>query len=71
MHAIRMDIITVAAPIIPVVTVIAATESLVIHVAAAAKPSVPVIPVVTVIAATESLVTNVAAAAKPSVSANC
>jgi len=39
-HAIRMDIVTVAAPIIPVVTVSAATGSLVTNVAAAAKPSV-------------------------------
>ena len=37
---IRMDIITVAVHIIPVVTVIAATGSLVTNVAAAAKPSV-------------------------------
>jgi hypothetical protein len=65
-----MDITTVAAPVIHVVTVIAATESLVIHVAAAAKPSVPVIPVATVSAAMESLVTNVAATAKPFVNAN-
>ena len=57
--------------VIPVVTVIAATVSLVTHVAATAKKSVPVILVATVSAATESLVTHVAAAAKPSVSANC
>jgi hypothetical protein len=66
-----MDIITVAAPVIYVVTVIAATASLVIHVAAMAKPSVPVIHVVTVSAATASLVIHVAATAKPSVKANC
>ena len=56
-----------------VVTVIAATESLVTNVAAMAKPSVTaptVIPVATVTAAMESLVTHVAAAAKPSVNAN-
>ena len=70
MHAIRMDIITVAAPVIHVVTGIAATGSLVIHAAATAKPSVPVIHVATVTAATESLVINVAAAAKLSVKAN-
>ena len=57
--------------VISVVTVIAATVSLVTHVATTAKKSVPVIPVATVNAAMESLVTNVAAAAKPSVSANC
>ena len=61
----------VAAPVINVVTVIAAMESLVTNVAATAKPSVPVIHVATVSAATESLVTNVAAAVKPSVKANC
>ena len=60
----------VAVPVINVVTVIVATESLVTNVAATAKPSVPVIPVVTVSAAMESLVTNVAAAAEPSVNAN-
>jgi hypothetical protein len=56
---------------INVVMVIAATESLVINVAAAAKPSVHVIPVATVNAAMESLVTHVAAMAKPSVKTNC
>ena len=70
MHAIRMDIITVAAPVIHVVTVIAVTGSLVTNVAAAAKPSVPVIPVATVNAAMESLVTHVVATAKPSVKTN-
>jgi hypothetical protein len=69
-HAIRMDLITVAVPVIHVVTVIAATESLVTNVAAAAKKSVPVIPVATVSAATVSLVTHVAAAAKQSVNIN-
>jgi hypothetical protein len=66
-HAIRMNIIIVAVPVIRAVTVIAATESLVTHVTATVKPSVPVIPVVTVSAAMESLVTHVAVAAKPSV----
>jgi hypothetical protein len=61
----------VAAPVINVVTVIAATESLVTHVTATVKQSVPAIPVATVSAAMESLVTHVAAAAKPSVKANC
>ena len=70
MHAIRMDIITVAAPVINVVTVTAVTESLVTHVTAMVKLSVPAIPVATVIVAMESLVTNVAAAAKPSVNVN-
>jgi hypothetical protein len=60
-----MDIITmVAAPVIHVVTVIVAMESLVTHVTAMAKPSVLAIPVATVSAAMESLVTHVAAAAK-------
>jgi hypothetical protein len=67
-----MDIITmVATPVIHVVTVTAAMESLVTHVTAMAKPYVPAIPVATVSAAIESLVTHVAAAAKPSVKANC
>jgi len=70
-HAIRMDIVTVAALILPVATVTAVTESLVTNVAAAAKRSVPVIPVVTVSAATGFLVTNVAATAKRFVNANC
>jgi predicted HAD superfamily phosphohydrolase YqeG len=68
-HAIRMDIVTVAALILPVATVTAVTESLVTNVAAAAKRSVPVIHVATVTAATESLVTHVAAAVKRSVNA--
>ena len=71
MHVICMDIITVAMPAIHVVTVIAATESLVTHVTSMAKPSVLAIPVATVSAAMESLVTHVAAAAKPCVNANC
>ena len=56
--------------VIPVVTVIAATVSLVTHVVATAKKYVPVIPVATVSAATVSLVTHVAAAEKPSANAN-
>ena len=70
MHVICMDIVTVAALILPVATVTAVMESLVIHVVAAVKQSVLAIPVVTVTAAMESLVTHVAAAAKPSVNAN-
>jgi hypothetical protein len=67
-HVICMDIITVvAAPVIHVVMVIVATESLVTHVTAMAKPSVLAILVATVTVAMESLVTHVAAAAKPSV----
>ncbi len=57
-----------------VVTEIAATESLVTHVAATAKQSVTapiVIHVAMVTAAMESLVTHVAATAKPSVNVNC
>jgi hypothetical protein len=70
-HVICMDINTmVAALVIHVVTVIAATESLVIHVAATAKQFVPAIPVATGSAAMESLVIHVAAAAKPYVKAN-
>jgi hypothetical protein len=66
-----MDIITVvAAPVIHVVTVIVATESLVTHVTAMAKQSVLAILVATGSAAMESLVTHVAAAAKPYVKAN-
>jgi hypothetical protein len=66
-----MDIITVvAAPVIHVVMVIVATESLVTHVTAMAKQSVLAILVATVSVAMESLVTHVAAAAKPSVKAN-
>jgi len=60
----------VALTVIHVVTVIAATESLVIHVAATAKQSALAIPVATVSVAMESLVTHVAAMAKPSVKAN-
>ena len=56
--------------VISVVTVIAATVSLVTHVATTAKKSVPVIPVATVSAATESLVTHVAAAGEPSANVN-
>ena len=59
-----------AVHVIHVATVIAAMESLVTHVATAAKSSVPAIPVATVSAATGSLVTHVAAAAKLSVNAN-
>jgi hypothetical protein len=66
-----MDIVTVAALILPVATVTAVTEYLVTNVAAAAKRSVPVIHVVTGSAATGSLVTNVAATAKRFVNANC
>jgi len=69
-HVIRMDIVTVAALILPVATVTAVTESLVTHVAAAAKSSVPVIPVVTGSVATGSPVTNVVAAEKPSANVN-
>jgi hypothetical protein len=65
-----MDIVTMAAPILPVAMVTAVTESLVTNVAAAAKRSAPVISVVTVSAATGSLVTNVAATAKLFVNAN-
>ena len=54
-----------AAPVINVVTVIAATESLVVHVTATVKQSVPAIPVATVAAAMEFLVIHVAAMAKP------
>jgi hypothetical protein len=64
----------VALHVTHVVTVIAATESLVTHVAATGKPFVTVpivIHVATVTAAMESLVTHVAATAKPSVKANC
>jgi hypothetical protein len=60
----------VAVPVINVVSVIVATESLVTHVAAMAKPFVPVIHAATVSAAMEFLVTNVAAAAKQSVNVN-
>ena len=60
-----------AVHVIHVATVTAATESLVTHVAAAAKPSVPAIHVATVSVAMESLVTHVAATAKPSVNVNC
>ena len=59
-----------AAPVTHVVTETAATEFLVTHVTAMAKPSVPAIPVAMVTAAIESLVTHVAAAAKPSVKTN-
>ena len=73
MHAICMDIVTMAAPILPVAMVTAVTESLVTNVAATAKPSVTaptVIHVATVSAATESLVTDVAAMANSSVKIN-
>jgi hypothetical protein len=67
-----MDLITMAAaPVIHVVTETAATEFLVTHVTAMAKPSVSAIPATTVTVAMESLVTHVAAAAKPSVKTNC
>jgi len=57
--------------VIHVVTVIAATVSLVIHVAATAKKSVPAIHVATVSVATGALVIHVAATVKPSANANC
>ena len=60
-----------AVPVINVVMVIAATESLVTNAVAVAKLSVPAIHVATVNAAMESLVTHVAAMVKPSVKTNC
>ena len=65
-----MDIVTVAALILPVATVSAVTESLVTNAAATAKQSVPAIPVATVSVATGVLVTHVAATAKPSANVN-
>ena len=61
----------VVALVTHVVTVTAATESLVTHVTAMVKSSVLAIPVATVSAAMESHVTHVASAVKPSVKINC